>query len=108
MSFGMRIWGATGVLELDENSFTVGIVYSAVISGSGRSVFISIPGINPSTHSAVCVPITDYRTDGQSIAAIQFTPVVSSGGVTVYFGCPSTSTGPVGITPQRLLVMRYR
>lgn len=105
---GIRIWGANSALELDENSFTVGIVYSAVISSSGRSVFISIPGITPSTHSAVCVPVSDYRTDGQSIAAIQFTPVVSSGGVTVYFGCPATSTGSIGITPQRLLVMRYR
>ena len=105
---GLRIWGATGVLELDENTFTVGVTYSAVIGTSGRSTFISIPGVDPSTHSAVCVPISDYTTDAQSPYAIQFTPVVGSGGVTIYFGCPSRSTGPIGLTPQRLLVMRYR
>lgn len=111
MSEGMRIWGPTGNLELDENSFTVGVTYSAVIqsgSGQGRSIFISIAGVTPSTHSAVCVPITDYRTDGQSVTAIQYTPIVGTGGVTVYFGQPNTN-GPLGaLTPQRLLVMRYR
>ncbi|WLH92822.1 Rha family transcriptional regulator [Pseudomonas sp. FP453] len=64
---------------------------------------------DPSTHSAVCVPIQDYRTDGQDTSAIQYTPIVSSGGVIVHFGCPTTSTGPVGgPTAQRLLVMRFR
>lgn len=111
MIVGLRIWGATGALELDENSFTVMVTYSAVIQsggGQGRSVFIPISGVSPSTHSAVCVPITDYRTDGQSTTAIQYIPVVGSGGVTVYFGQPNTN-GPIGVlTPQRLLVMRYR
>lgn len=111
MIAGLRIWGATGALELDENSFTVMVVYSAVIqsgAGQGRSIFISISGVNPSTHSAVCVPITDYRTDGQSATAIQYTPIVGSGGVTVFFGQPNTN-GPLGVlTPQRLLVMRNR
>lgn len=111
MSSGMRIWGPTGALELDENSFTVGVSYSAVIqsgNGQGRSIFISIPGVSPVTHSAVCIPITNYRTDGQSAEAIQYTPIVGSGGVTVHFGQPNTN-GPIGaLTPQRLLVMRYR
>lgn len=111
MIAGLRIWGATGALELDENSFTVMVVYSAVIQsggGQGRSIFIPITAVEPSTHSAVCVPITDYRTDGQSTAAIQYIPIVGAGGVTVFFGQPNT-TGPIGIlTPQRLLVMRNR
>lgn len=108
---GLRTWGASGLPELDENSFTVMIVYSGVFQGyqGARSTFISIPEVDPSTHSAVCVPIQDYRTDGQDTSAIQYTPIVSSGGVIVHFGCPTTSTGPVGgPTAQRLLVMRFR
>lgn len=111
MNFGMRIWGPAGDLELDENSFTVMVVYSAVIqsgSGQGRSIFIPIEGVNALTHSAVCVPITNYGTNGQDIRNIQYIPIVGSGGVTVYFGQPNTN-GPLGVlTPQRLLVMRYR
>lgn len=112
MSFGMRIWGANGALELDENSFTVRVVYSAVLlSGNyapSRATFISIPGVTPATHSAVCVPITNYGTDGQDIRNIQYTPVVGNDGVTVFWGQPNTN-GPLGVlTPQRLLVMKYR
>lgn len=112
MSYGLRTWGATGALELDENSFTVGVVYSALVQKTAaiqsRSIFISIPGITPSTHSAVCIPIAAYDTSAQNNAAIQYTPIVSNGGVTVYFGSPAANTGPVGIGLQRLLVMRYR
>lgn len=111
MSYGARVWGPTGLLELDENSFTVRIVYSAIIqriSGEGRSRFIAIPGVDPSTYSAVCIPIANYDTTAQSIYSIQYTPVISFGGVTVYFGSPAANTGPTGLTDQRLLVMRYR
>lgn len=108
MSSGVRIWGATGLLELDENSFTVMVVHSEIVQSSGRSRFIAIPGVSPSTHSAVCVPIAAYDTTAQMWTAIQYTPIVTSGGVTVYFGSPAANTGPTGSSPQRLLVMRYR
>lgn len=108
MSSGVRIWGPTGLLELDENSFTVMVVHSEIVQSSGRSRFIAIPGVSPSTHSAVCVPIAAYDTTAQMWTAIQYTPIVTSGGVTVYFGSPAANTGPTGSSPQRLLVMRYR
>lgn len=111
MPYGARIWGATGLLELDENSFTVGVTYSEVVQSSGQSVrsrFISVAGADPSTHSAVCVPVAAYDTTAQYWSAIQYTPIVSSGGVTVFYGNPDTNTGPLGTSPQRLLVMRYR
>lgn len=108
MSSGVRIWGPTGLLELDENSFTVMVVHSEIVQSSGRSRFIAIPGVSPSKHSAVCVPIAAYDTTAQMWTAIQYTPIVTSGGVTVYFGSPAANTGPTGSSPQRLLVMRYR
>ncbi|RQO62205.1 hypothetical protein DBR46_00510 [Pseudomonas sp. KBW05] len=112
MISGNRTWGPTGLLELDETSFTVRIVYSEIVRSGipapGRTRYIAIPGIDPSTHSAVCIPIAAYDTTAQSNYAIQYTPRVSSGGVTIYFGNPATSTGPIGLSPQRLLVMRFR
>lgn len=112
MSFGVRVWGPTGLLELDENSFTVRIVHSEIVQAGvpapGRTRYISLPGVNPATHSAVCVPVAAYDTSGQSYYAIQYTPVVGVDGVVIYFGNPATSTGPLGASPQRLLVMRYR
>lgn len=111
MSFGVRVWGPTGLLELDENSFTVRVVYSAIVQWPGvvgRSVFIPIAGVSPATHSAVCIPVAAYDTSAQNIAAIQYTPIVGNGGVTLYYGYPGTNTGPIGTAPQRLLVMRYR
>lgn len=109
MSHGMRIWGANGALQLDESSFTVRVIYSAVISPAGsRYVDISISEINPANYSAVCVPISAYDHGGQFISAIMFTPVVFNGFVRVYFGSPAGNTGPTGVTPQRLMIMRYR
>lgn len=111
MSYGARVWGATGNLELDETSFTVRVSFSLVIvraAGENRTRYYAIPGVDPSTHSAVCVPIAAYDTTAQNYSSIQYTPVVNAGGVTVYFGCPSTQTGPMGTSPQRLLVMRNR
>lgn len=111
MSFGMRIWGANGALELDETSFTVRVEYSALIqSGNppGRTRYISLPGVSPATHSAVCIPVQEYGTDGQDYKNIQYIPIVGTDGVVVYFGQPNTN-GPIGVlVPQRLLVMRYR
>jgi hypothetical protein len=109
MTYSLGTWGPTGGAEITDDSFTVSTTYTAIISkGAGRSVFIPITGVSPSTHSAVCIPVTDYPTDGQFTQAIQFTPIVSEGGVTVYFGSPAANTGPTGSTPQRLLVMRFR
>lgn len=110
MSFGMRIWGADGSLELDENSFTVRVVYSALIqSGNGsRTQYIPIPGITAATHSAVCIPVSAYGTDAQDYRNIQYIPIVGNDAVVIYFGQPNTN-GPVGVLrPQRLLVMKYR
>ncbi|WP_321144386.1 hypothetical protein [Pseudomonas extremaustralis] len=113
MSFGMRIWGPTGFLELDENSFTVRVVYSALVqrsSGEARTRFIAVSGVDPSTHSAVCMPVDNYGTDGLDQRNIQYTPIVTSGGVVLYFGQPGAPEGaPMGVLrDQRLMVVRYR
>lgn len=114
MSYGIRIWGANGALELDETSFSVRVVYSDIVQsgvpGPGRSRTIAIAGVSPSTHSAVCIPIGAYPQDpnAQNLYAIQYEPQIYEGGVIVWFGNRATPSGTVGLGPQRLLVMRYR
>jgi len=112
MISGNRVWGPTGLLELDENSFTVRVVYSAIVQripGEDRTRYLSIPGVDPGTHSAVCIPVAAYDTSAQNPASIQYTPVVGVGGVVIYFGHPNGAGGsPMGTSPQRLLVMRFR
>lgn len=111
MTYGLRTKGAAGVVELDQNSFTVRIIHSEIVQSSGQSVrsrYIAIPGVDPSTHSAVCVPIAAYDTGAQMLSAIQYTPILSAGGVTIHYGAVDTSTGPLGEAPQRLIVTRYR
>ncbi|MCU1778732.1 hypothetical protein [Pseudomonas sp. 14P_5.3_Bac1] len=117
MSVGMRIWGANGALQLDENSFTVRIVHSQIVqaaAGKGRFIDLAIPGypdVNPTTYSAVCVPVAPYEVSGQR-TPITYTPIIYPGPpgyVRVYFGAPGGAAGsPIGTTPQRLLVMRYK
>jgi len=114
MSYGIRAWGPTGLLELDENSFTVRVIYSGIVSpGFGRFVDIAVAGCNPATCSAVVIPISPYPADpsAQDLYAIQFEPEVFTGGVRVWSvnrGIdPSGTPGP-GLAAQRLLVMKYR
>lgn len=72
--------GADGALQLDETSFTVRVIYSALIpKTAGRFIDIAIAGVTPATDSCVCIPIVPYSTNGQSIDAIAFIPYVYEG-----------------------------
>jgi hypothetical protein len=110
MSFGMRIWGADGALQLDENSFTVRVVYSALVTASGASLYIPISEVSPTTHTGFCIPATQYSgdTSGQDSKFSQFDVQILSGGVTVWFRNRNFPTGRVGTGSRRLLVFRYR
>lgn len=116
MIYGVRVWGATGALELDESSFTVRVIYSALVTkgppnASGpRNTYIAIAGVDPSTHSAICIPVGAYPQDpnAQDSYAAQFEPQVVAGGVYVWFCNRSQSNSIMALGTQRLLVMRYR
>lgn len=115
MSFGIRNWGPTGLLELDENSFTVRVIYSGLVTRPAGTSFtdIAVPGCDPATCSAVSVPVSPYPADpsGQDLSAVQQEPQVLSGLVRVWFVnrniAGSASPAPA-LATQRLLVMRYR
>jgi len=113
MSFGMRTWGTSGNLELDENSFTVRVIYSALVPRSqGYYVDIPVPGVDPDTCSAIIVPAGPYPQDqnAQNLYAVQFEPQMFVGTVRVWF--TNRNSVPYqpssGLATQRLLVMRYK
>lgn len=117
MSSGMRIWGPNGSLQLDENSFTVRVVHSSLVTRVQeqtivtRNVFISIPEVTVQNYTAVCLPNGPYTGDAstQDPRVSQFDAQVVNGGVYVWFcnrNRPNTST--IGVGTQRLLVMRHR
>lgn len=64
MTYGMRIWGANGALQLDENSFTMRIAASILVTFSGgtkQQQDFSVPGCTPSNSVAIMVPIGSYN-----------------------------------------------
>lgn len=111
MSSGIRIWGAKGNLQLDENSFTVRVVYSALVTSSvgsaARYMYISIPEVDIATHVGVCLPNEPWRFS-QDPRNSQFDVQIMSGGVNVWFANRNMPNGKKGVSTQRLLVFRYR
>lgn len=114
MAYGMRIWGADGALQLDENSFTFRVVLSVVVPNSGWTITnssynlgykdFSAPGITPGNCCATVVPIGSYNAD-----TTQFETEVLNGVVRVYNynrGFPS-GTWAATAGPMRLMVMRF-
>lgn len=113
MAFGLRIWGQNGNLELDETSFTVRVIYSGLVTVSGRSADISVPGCDPSTCSAVSIPVSAYPADpnAQNLYAIQQEPEVLSGLVRVWAvnrNIAASAQPAPALSTQRVIVMRYR
>lgn len=111
MSYGIRVWGADGTLQLDETSFTMRVVLSTLVTyptyTKGIQSF-SVPGITPDNAVAVIVPVGSIYVSG-STRNVQFEVEVLSGSVNVYNYNRSTGADSVsGIGTQRLLVMRVK
>ncbi|PMY37302.1 hypothetical protein C1Y35_19640 [Pseudomonas sp. GW456-L14] len=106
MSYGIRIWGADGALQIDENSFTIRVVLSTLVTfavGANKSSQdFAVPGVGPGNGTAIVVPIGPYGDSN-----LQFETEVLNGVVRVYnhtrtFAASSTSSGTM-----RLIVMRW-
>lgn len=115
MTYGVRIWGAKGALELDETSFSVRVIYSGLVSRPTGITYvdIAVPGCDPATCSAVCVPVVPYPADpnSQNLYAIQQEPQVFNGYVRVWIvnrNIQASASPAPALETQRLLVMRYR
>lgn len=108
MAYGMRVWGADGALQLDENSFTMRAAATYLVTFSGatkQSQTFSAPGCNTSNSVAILVPIGSYdNLARQHEAAMQ-----DNGTVIVY----NYMTGNSAITnvssgTMRLIVVRFK
>jgi len=106
MSYGIRVWGADGALQLDENSFTIRIVASFLVtfSGSTREVQnFPVPGINTANAMAVLVPIGSYDE-----RALQHEAQLVDGAVNVYnYIYGNTAINNISRGTMRLMVVRF-
>lgn len=105
-SYGVRIWGADGVLQLDENSFTIRVALSMLVTfpvgGSKANQDFAVPGVGPGNGTAIVVPVGAY-SDSQ----LQFETELLDGVARVYnhtrtFAASTTANGTM-----RLIVMRF-
>lgn len=104
MAYGMRIWGADGVLQIDENSFTIRVVLSTLVTfGAGKSnQDFSVPGVGPGNGAAIVVPIGAY-TDQQ----MQFETELVDNIARVYNHTRGYAASTVATGTMRLIVMRF-
>lgn len=107
MSHGMRIWGPDGVLQIDENSFTMRIVLSTLVSfavGAGKTnQDFSIPGSNASNSVAIVIPVGPYDEGN----ARQFETEMLSGGARVYNHTRTFAASLIASGTMRLMVIRF-
>jgi hypothetical protein len=107
MSHGIRVWGANGALQVDENSFTMRVVLTQVVS-MGRqekqTVDIPVPGANASNAIAVVLPIGTFAD-----STTQFETEMLDGVARVYNYNRGFTAGTwyANAGSMRLLVIRF-
>lgn len=107
MAYGMRVWGADGALQLDENSFTMRVVLSTLVTfgiGAGKTnQDFSVPGSDASNSIAIVIPIGAYDESG----ARQFETEMVSGVARVYNHTRTFAASLVASGTMRLMVIRF-
>ncbi|ALI04370.1 hypothetical protein C1Y08_20485 [Pseudomonas sp. FW306-02-F02-AA] len=102
----MRIWGADGALQLDENSFTIRVALSTLVTfsvgGSKANQDFSVPGVGPGNGSAIVVPVGAY-SDSQ----MQFETELIDNVTRVYNHTRGFAASTVASGTMRLIVMRW-
>jgi hypothetical protein len=107
MAYGMRIWGADGALQLGENSFTMRIAASFLVTFSGAAKQVqsfSAPGCTTANSVAVLLPIAVYDANARQHEAA----VTDSGTVNVYnYMTGNSAVTNVSSGTMRLIVVRF-
>ena len=106
MSNGMRVWGADGALQLDENSFTIRVVLSTLVTFSDAtktSQDFSVPGVGPGNGVAIVIPAGAYDINQQR----QHETELVDGIARVYNHTRTYGSSTVSTGTMRLLVMRF-
>lgn len=104
----MRIWGADGALQFDENSFTCRVVLSVIVSfpppaGVKSNQDFSVPGCNATNSIAVMVPIGAYDENALQLETEMLTDVAR-----VYNYCRGHPSSNSVANTMRLNVIRFK
>lgn len=106
MSYGMRVWGADGALQLDENSFTMRIVLSTLVTfatGAKSNQDFAVPGCDASNAVAIVIPIGPYdENSARQFETEMLSQVVSVHNHTRTFAASLGTSGTM-----RLMVIRF-
>lgn len=113
MAFGLRTYGANGALQINENSFTMRVVFSVIVDNAGWTQSGSQPGMgyqqwavdaNASNSVAILLPIGNY-----SDTTTQFESEMLDGVARVYNYNRGFSAGAwrSTVSSMRLLVVRF-
>lgn len=105
MSYGMRVWGADAALQLDENSFTIRVVLSTLVTFSGTtktSQDFAVPGVGPGNGVAIVIPAGAYDSNQR-----QHETELVDGTARVYNHTRTYGSSTVSTGTMRLLVMRF-
>ncbi|MEE4332317.1 hypothetical protein V2J70_02350 [Pseudomonas alliivorans] len=101
----MRIWGADGALQIDENSFTIRVVLSTLVTFSGTaktSQDFAVPGVGPGNGVAIVIPNGIYDQNQK-----QFETELVDGVARVYNHTRTFAASTVSSGTMRLIVMRF-
>lgn len=102
----MRIWGADGALQVDENSFTMRVVLSTLVtfSNSGKTnQDFAVAGSDASNSVAIVIPIGPYDEN----SAKQFETEMLSGVARVYNHTRTFEASLFTSGTMRLMVIRF-
>ncbi|WLG65156.1 hypothetical protein PSH90_12360 [Pseudomonas sp. FP1762] len=102
----MKIWGADGALQLDENSFTIRVVLSVQVAfalgASKGTQDFAVPGVGPGNGTAIVIPIGTYSQNQMQFETEMLDGVVRVYNYTRTYAASTTSSGTM-----RLIVMRW-
>lgn len=105
MSYGLRTWGDNGAAQIDENSFTVRLVLSTLVTftaAKGNQDF-SVPGCDPNNSIAFVVPSGPVSSDQRQFETEKLEGVARAYNYTRTFDASSAKGGTM-----RLFVVRFR
>ncbi|MBN3966322.1 hypothetical protein IMW75_13680 [Pseudomonas gregormendelii] len=102
----MRMWGADGALQMDENSFTMRVVMSTVVTfatNNKANQDFSVPGSDASNSVAIVIPMGPYN----EATSYQFETEMLSGVARVYNYTRTYAASLSTSGTMRLMVIRF-
>lgn len=106
MSFGLRVWGEDGALQMNTDDFTYQVIHNQQYQAGINPIVVSIPGFTVATGVASLLPVGNATAEN-ALNAMPYIEVYD-GGVTIRGKHPQEPTTVLSTATVRLLVMRYR